>query len=197
WRAPGAGIGAIERDGWRARLEALAAQVREADPTPALARALAEAGLEGYGALPEGAAPEAGALARGWDVPEVAAARAAHGAGLAARLAASRHELLALPGRMAEALAAIEPAPARAAKRADGPGRAVVETARGPLTHALRLTAGRVADYSTAAPTEVNFAPRGPALAGLSGARAEARAAELHMIAIDPCVACRVEIVPL
>jgi uptake hydrogenase large subunit len=38
----------------------------------------------------------------------------------------------------------------------------------------------------------VNFAPTGPVATGLIGARADLLAAELHVLAIDPCVACSV-----
>ena len=55
-------------------------------------------------------------------------------------------------------------------------------------------TATPVPPEPTEAPTEANFAPGGAAEAGLKGAAADARAAELHVLAIDPCVAAVVEI---
>ncbi|PIE07178.1 MAG: hypothetical protein CSA74_08605 [Rhodobacterales bacterium] len=187
WRQPGAGIA-----GGRASAPVIDAAAL-ADP---LAEALARRGLEGYGALPDGMAPEHGVLARGWSLAPVAAARAAHGAGLAARLAAARAALETLPGEIAAALAAAGPAPARAALRDSGTGEATVATARGPLTHRVAIAGGLVTRCRTEAPTEPNFAANGPVAAGLVGAAADPVAAELHVLAIDPCVACRLELAP-
>lgn len=193
WRVPGAGVSAPD-DGLDEQLSALDTLLQEADPGAPLAAALADRGLEAYGAMPEGMAPELGALSRTWDHETILAARRAHGAGLAARLEASRAEISLLPLMMLEALAAIVPEPAREAARASGQGEAVVETARGPLTHRLTVDNGLVSACVTEAPTEANFAPDGPAVAGLIGAPADLVAAELHVLAIDPCVAAVVEI---
>ncbi len=194
WRVPGAGA-RTPPAALAETLGALDTLLQEADPGAELAGALAARGLEGYGALPEAMPPEAGALARNWDAGPVAEARAAHGVGLAARLEASRAELSLLPLMMIEALDRIVPEPARAPARLSGMGDAVVETARGPLTHRLTLADGIVTACVTEAPTEANFAPQGPAAAGLIGAPADALAAELHVLAVDPCVAASVEMI--
>lgn len=193
WRVPGAGTGAPSSS-LAGALAALDAQLQQADHGADLVHALADLGLCGYGALPEGIAPEAGALSRCWNLAPVAAARAAHGAGLAARLAAARAELARLPSRMIETLDGIAPETARAPSRQSGQGEAVVETARGPLAHRLSVDGGIVTGCATEAPTEANFAPGGPAVAGLVGQPASLLAAELHVLAIDPCVAVAVEI---
>lgn len=192
WRRPGAGVqqpGA----GLAEALTALEHALAEGDPGPALAAELARRGLEGYGALPPGQAPEQGALARRWEAPRVSELRAAHGAGLAARLAASREEYSALPHQMRGAMAAIRPARARGPLRLSGAGVAKVETVRGPLRHVMKVENGIVTGCRTEAPTEENFSPQGPVAAGLLGAAADVTAAELHVLAIDPCVACSIE----
>jgi uptake hydrogenase large subunit len=78
-------------------------------------------------------------------------------------------------------------------------GLAAVHTARGLLLHRVRIADGRVADYRIVAPTEWNFHPDGALARGLSGMPAEnavmlKRQARLAVQALDPCVACRVEI---
>lgn len=72
-------------------------------------------------------------------------------------------------------------------------GLAWVQTARGLLIHYACLEAGIVADYRIVAPTEWNFHPRGAYVQGLTGKAAESpeaarRAAELLLLALDPCV---------
>lgn len=193
WRLPGAGAAAPVQ-ALAATLSALDALLQEADPGAALATALARLGLDAYGTLPEGTVPEAGALRRYWDHTAVAAARAVHGTGLAARLAAARAEFERLPSQMIRALEAISPESARAPSRQTGQGEAIVETARGPLVHRLTVEEGIVTACVTAAPTEANFAADGAAAAGLIGQAANRQAAELHVLAIDPCVAASVEI---
>jgi Ni,Fe-hydrogenase I large subunit len=74
-----------------------------------------------------------------------------------------------------------------------------VETARGLLVHRVRIAEGRVADYRIVAPTEWNFHPQGALARGLVGmgagnAIALKRQALLAVQALDPCVACSVEI---
>jgi coenzyme F420-reducing hydrogenase alpha subunit len=194
WRAPGAGLAAPDA-GLAEMLDALAPELAAADPGAPLAVELEARALLGYGALPVGQPPEAGALARRWNTPAVIAARAAHGAGLGARLAASQEELAALPSAMRAALDRTRPAPSRSATRDSGQGAAMVETARGPLRHAMNVEAGIVTACRTEAPTEENFSDHGPVARGLHGAKPDPVAAELHVLAIDPCVACTVEIV--
>jgi uptake hydrogenase large subunit len=194
WRVPGAGVG-VPDAGLGEALSALDTLIEAADPGARLAKALTARGLNDYGALPPGRAAEAGALARCWEAPRVASARAAHGVGLAARLAAGRAELDDLPLQMIAALGRIAPAGPRSAPRQDGQGAATVETARGPLTHSVTISDGVVTACRTAAPTEANFTADGPVAAGLGDAAPDPVAAELHVLAVDPCVGCTVEIV--
>ncbi|MCB1328532.1 MAG: hypothetical protein KDK28_03330 [Maritimibacter sp.] len=189
WRKPGAGLAGDPVD-------VVAAQIDIAALVAPLTAALADRGWEGYGALPDGAAPEQGVLATYWDAPAVAQTRAAHGAGLAARLAAAEVALTVLPGEIATDLAAQRACPTRPPERDAGHAAATVETARGPLTHLVRIEGGQVAHCRTEAPTEMNFTSDGPVAAGLVGAVADPVAAELHVLAIDPCVAARVELAP-
>ena len=189
WRHPGAGILGVS-DG------AGAVDIDTAALVDPLAAAIRTRGIEGYGALPEGIAPEHGVLASFWEAEAVARARADHGAGLAARLAAAAAALLALPGEIRADLAVVRPTPARAVPGDSGQGAATVATARGPLTHRVTIVAGVVTHCRTEAPTESNFAKGGPVAAGLAGAAADPVAAQLHVLAIDPCVAARVELVP-
>jgi hypothetical protein len=81
------------------------------------------------------------------------------------------------------------------------PGVAVAwaETARGLLVHRLEAREGRVRDYRIVAPTEWNFHPRGALAAGLAGQSVidgedARRKAQLLVQALDPCVACSVEV---
>ncbi len=80
-----------------------------------------------------------------------------------------------------------------------GRGRAQVETARGSLMHEVEIADGRVAAYTISSPTEVNFQPQGPLQALLLGRScASVEAAETlarrSVLALDPCVACSVEV---
>ncbi len=81
------------------------------------------------------------------------------------------------------------------------PGVAVgwAETARGLLVHRLEAREGRVKDYRIVAPTEWNFHPRGALAEGLTGLSVidgedARRKAQLLAQALDPCVACTVEV---
>lgn len=72
-------------------------------------------------------------------------------------------------------------------------GRGTVETARGLLQHDLRLEDGRMAELSILAPTDRHFADAGLLRAWLDdwegGSPEELqRAAELVLLALDPCV---------
>lgn len=76
---------------------------------------------------------------------------------------------------------------------AAGVGIAWVETARGRLIHRVRLVDGRVADYEILAPTDINFAPRGPLRQWLNGCAGMNAATvrgviERAVLALDPCV---------
>jgi coenzyme F420-reducing hydrogenase alpha subunit len=82
---------------------------------------------------------------------------------------------------------------------ASATGVARVETARGELTHELRLVGENVAEYRIIAPTDTLFAAQGAVagclqcLQGLAVAEAE-RQARLVALTFDPCVPwqCRV-----
>lgn len=81
-----------------------------------------------------------------------------------------------------------------------GAGAAWVQTARGLLIHWLVLEEdGKVADYRIVAPTEWNFHPDGAYARGLAGRVAATEeealdAAELLLLALDPCVAYTLEL---
>lgn len=86
-----------------------------------------------------------------------------------------------------------------AAGGGNGQGVGQVLTARGVLTHALRLGEGRVVDYRVQAPTDVFFA-NGHYLAGLLNGRlfADSTAArqglEQAVLALDPCLAYQLQV---
>lgn len=160
---------------------------------------LAAKGLQGFGAVHDGDGVEDGALVRRWDEPDVQAARLAYGAGMLARLEARFADMIVLPqalGDVARVLSAGQAS--HPSDREMGSGEASVETARGTLKHRVSVNDGVIATYDILAPTDANFAPNGPVTSGLMGVRCEdegslMRAAELHVLAIDPCVKCRVE----
>jgi coenzyme F420-reducing hydrogenase alpha subunit len=168
--------------------------------------AVAELHLEGFGAVADtqkykdGATHEDGALTRHWDAAQVLSARHAHGLGLLARLEARLADMAFLPQALSEAAAALASgAAAGASSVASGEGQASVETARGKLTHSVTVKDGLITAYAIEAPTDANFAQGGPVAAGLVGADASnvaalCRAAELHVLAIDPCVNCVLEV---
>lgn len=81
----------------------------------------------------------------------------------------------------------------------NGQGEATVETVRGPLTHKVTIEKGLILNYQIQAPTDVNFAEDGPLVQGLIGQdsldlNTLKKISELYVLAIDPCVACTVEI---
>ena len=101
-------------------------------------------------------------------------------------------------GRIAEvrhatgALAAGAPFPLAAAG-GDGWGVAQTVTARGVLTHAVRLEGRTVTRYRVAAPTDVFFADAGALSGLLAGGRFASsdeakRAIHLAVLALDPCI---------
>jgi hypothetical protein len=96
-----------------------------------------------------------------------------------------------------EELASLAPGRVSAAPVVAGVGRAVVDTARGPLMHEITLDGDMVADYVIVAPTEWNFHPAGPLSAWLSGLPASAAQAlaPRAVLALDPCVPWELEIV--
>ncbi len=152
----------------------------------------------------QGAPAETGSFARRGAHPGVAALVARDGATAAARIVARLTDLaallVALDGDAGGAGgAAAEPRWVDAVAPAPGEGFAAVETARGLLVHRARVDGGTVVGYAIVAPTEWNFGAAGPlvgGLAGLAGADAATleRHARLAVHALDPCVACRIEV---
>lgn len=143
---------------------------------------------------------ETGALARVCAEPVVAALAARDGHTVAVRMAARLVELARLLQRARSAAdAAGSPHWVEAFAPAPGEGIAAVQTARGLLLHRAVLEAGRVVEYQIVAPTEWNFHPAGPLVQGLEGDEAFdaallERNARLAVQALDPCVACNIEI---
>ena len=140
----------------------------------------------------DGAPRETGALARMRGHPLVAALVARHGHTAAARMTARLVELALLLERATSTwTAGFSPRPDQ--------GVGAVQTARGLLLHSARMSDGRVVDYRILAPTEWNFHPQGPLARGLRGLAARAREelerhARLAVHALDPCVACSLEV---
>ena len=100
--------------------------------------------------------------------------------------------------RAAAALAVGAPYPFAVAG-GDGCGVAQMATARGVLTHAVQLAAGKVAKYRVWAPTDALFADA-VALSGLLDGRrfaspdAARRALDQAILALDPCVPYALEL---
>ncbi len=148
----------------------------------------------------EGVPVETGALARTRAHPLVAAVLTRYGNAVPARMAARLAELALLIDRMAGSPAGdARPPWVDAFPLANGEGLAAVQTARGLLLHRAVVTGERVSAYQIVAPTEWNFHPAGALVRGLEGAEARDEAAlasdaRLVVQALDPCVACRVEV---
>jgi GNAT superfamily N-acetyltransferase len=140
-----------------------------------------------------GAPAETGALARMQDHPLLAAWLARRGRGVGARLLARLLELAELPQRLSVGDCTV----VKAYPLGDNTGMAAIETSRGLLIHAVRLSGNMVTDYRIVAPTEWNFHPAGPlaqALVNLeTGDDVVARAQEICQ-SLDPCVAFGVEL---
>jgi len=149
---------------------------------------------EAYAQAPtwEGAPVETGALARVRSHPLVAALVARDGNTAAARMTARLVELALLVAGTASAWAdgfAIQP----------DEGVGAVQTARGLLVHRARVEGGRIVDYRIVAPTEWNFHPDGALTHGLRGLSANderevEQRARVAVHALDPCVACSIEV---
>jgi len=174
--------------------ESLAVWASEgATPAARLMRRAQAPDLAGFGACD---APSLGPLARQRAHPLVAAQLGRHGPGVAAHAVARLAELADLPDHMARLAAALaETNPSRQSQ--NGIGTGTVETARGRLTHGVRLEGGRIADYRIEAPTDWNFAADGPLARGLSGAFADnglPERAGMLVTALDPCVSCTISI---
>ncbi|MDQ2089737.1 hypothetical protein [Marimonas arenosa] len=196
WRTPGAGQPEADLAQAEQTLEQLEAAVKNFVTNNDLAAAVTDAGLDGFGALPADVAPEGGTFSRRWEAPAVAEMRARHGPGLTARLTAGLTDLAGMVPELRRALSQVVPAAPQQPACLSGHGIAVVETARGPLTHRVEIADGRITAYTIDAPTEKNFRPDGPVSAGLLGARADGldRAAALHILAVDPCVEFELEV---
>jgi hypothetical protein len=175
-----------------------------------------------FGRAPDwaGTPVETGALARTRAHPLIAALLARDGNAVRTRMAARLVELAQLVAALAEpggesgtgatddVRAGDSPAhPGTSPGRpwvvglplAPGEGLGAVETARGLLIHRARVAAGRVTGYQIVAPTEWNFHPRGALVRGLDGLDAPdedalVQRARLVVQALDPCVACSVEV---
>lgn len=143
---------------------------------------------------------ETGALARMQTHPLVASLRARCGNAVPARMAARLVELTTLLGHLSGTHADAGAVPwIHAFAPKPGEGVAAVQTARGLLLHRVQLAGGRVTGYQIVAPTEWNFHPEGPLTRGLAGLVADdaatiERQARLAVQALDPCVACNVEV---
>jgi len=147
-----------------------------------------------------GAPMETGALSRMCSEPLVAALDALHGHAIVTRMTARLVELARLLEGLAGGRASGGPIPAiHSATLSPGAGFAAVQTARGVLLHRARLSESKVEDYGIVAPTEWNFHPHGALIEGLEKLEADdevllARRARLAVQALDPCVACKIEI---
>jgi len=143
---------------------------------------------------------ETGPLARCQAHPLIAALCAHDGRTAAMRMLARLNELALGVARLrGTSPAADTPRVLRQAAIGPGEGLGLVETARGLLLHRVRVEAGRVAAWDIVAPTEWNFHPQGPLARGLRGTAAGdpgslTRAARIAVQAIDPCVACHIEV---
>ncbi len=148
----------------------------------------------------DGVPVETGALARMFSQPVVAAQTARHGNAVATRMVARLAELATLLEELAGwRQTAHAPSRIQTFALAAGDGLAAVQTARGLLLHRAQLADGRVRDYQIVAPTEWNFHPDGALVRGLSGLAADdetalEQRARVAVQALDPCVACRIEV---
>jgi len=170
-----------------------------AAPPPAIVGGLL-ANNPGFADRPEldGAPVEVGAYASHRMSDAVQRVVAGHGEGLLARLVARRMAALADVQRAGERLEdavrsghAHEP---RTSPAGCGVGGAV--TARGPLIHWVRADGSGVHACRTVSPTDWTFHPRGAMRQALLGGAAGptlARDAGWLVLALDPCLAWRVE----
>lgn len=146
----------------------------------------------------DGTPAEPGAIARVRHHPAVAGHLARHGRGLLARFVARVADARAIVDDV-EALAPAlyaEPTSELMRARISGQATGVVDTARGPLAHAIELDRGLVVTWRTVAPTEWSFHPGGVIREALLGAPAAdlARRARWLVTALDPCVPCSVHV---
>lgn len=204
-RARAAGLGVLSAIVERGLSAVGAGPVRLAADLDLLHLEAALRGDPGFGQKPTdraGQPSEVGPFARHASHPAVAAARAEHGDGVHARLIARLVDLDAARAGLCAALdrlleAGPSAADAHVLAAATGVGLGVARTARGPLVHRVVLDRGRVAAFSTVAPTEWNLHPEGAIqnLLGLAGSDPRLSAAgRTYLVALDPCVAFDVEV---
>lgn len=150
-----------------------------------------------FGAHPrlDSGAAESGALSRVASHPGVAPLVAAWGHAVLPRLVAGLVDLHVLAESVAAEARALVGSPGHApATATSGRAAGVADTSRGRLAHAVELDAGRVVHWRQVAPTEWSFHPFGVLKEALTGVPADdlARRAALLVLALDPCVPCRV-----
>jgi hypothetical protein len=146
----------------------------------------------------DGVAVETGPLSRLREHRLIAALTARDGRCASTRIVARLVEL----ARLLEALQRDEGEPSGAVRAwpvEKGSGIAAVQTARGVLLHLARIDDDRIDDYRIVAPTDWNFHPDGALARGLVGLEADdaaalAQRAGLAALALDPCVAFRIEV---
>ena len=147
-----------------------------------------------------GAPAETGALARMHQHPLVADCERRFGRTAATRIVARMAEIARLLVELGGAPHDVPPSPqTQSIELGNGDGVGVVETARGVLLHRARIHDECVVDYQIVAPTEWNFHPEGALVHALLGAAAVddaamLRHARLEIHALDPCVACKIEV---
>jgi hypothetical protein len=139
---------------------------------------------------------ETGALARRTRHPLIAALLARDGNTVPTRFVA---QLVDLASWLSVDEAASIPS-VRQHGDGSGVGYGLAETARGLLLHQAEVTDGRVRRYRIIAPTEWNFHPAGALTRGLVDRKVvdsgvARREAGLLVQALDPCVACTIEVV--
>ncbi len=153
----------------------------------------------GFGAQPslDGRAAESGAVARAAHHPAVAAMLESKGRTLLTRLLARLADVQTVGQRVAALAHTLRPSrPHPETLRSWGVGTGVADTARGRLAHQVEIHSGKVVRWLTVAPTEWTFHPLGVVQEALLGAPAsdlQRRAAWL-VAALDPCVACTVQV---
>lgn len=155
----------------------------------------------GYLRMPDwrGAPAETGAIARHSGEPLLRAYVDRHGVTVAARALARLVELAMLLVGSSNGPATAAGPLTHALVLQPGIGIGAAETARGLLVHRAHVDRDRVTAYSILAPTEWNFHPHGAlALGLLRRAAATPDAVRRHALwlvqALDPCVACRIDV---
>jgi len=154
----------------------------------------------GFCAAPtlDGIAAEAGAIARASRHPAVIRELADHGRTLMTRLVARLADFSELGARLGRLAQSLRPASESAPSvRRSGVGTGVADTARGRLAHQVEIREGIISRWLTVAPTEWSFHPQGVVQEVFADAPAPdlQRNANWMVAALDPCVACTVQVV--